>query len=237
MRKGLSGVRDGRGRPNWVLAGLLAVSLVFHAWILGHIAGLYESKALTYLEVGFEEKKNPAARSIPRPPERKRPPETERPQVAQASPIPVKAVQPPPQQAPAMAQKALVEPIDVPDRPDVKMPEAFSWAQPSAAAPAGPSPHGAAEDYFSMVRMKIESRKRYPPAAMKMQMHGRVSVRFSIEADGAVSGLQVIVPSRYQLLNEAALDAVKAASPFPRPPSRLFSGPVHVEISIVFELM
>lgn len=235
MTKGLSGVRG--GGPNWVMAGLLALSLALHVWILGHIAGLYETRALTYIEIGLEEGKNPAARNIPRPPERRRPPDPETPQVPRANPIPVKAVQPPPQQAPARAQKGVVEPIDVPERPDAAMPQALSWAPPSAAAPAGPPPYGGREDYFSMVRMKIESRKRYPPAAMKMQMQGRVSVRFSIEPDGAVRGLQVIGPSRYQLLNDAALEAVKAASPFPRPPSQLFNGPVHVEITIVFELM
>jgi hypothetical protein len=31
--------------------------------------------------------------------------------------------------------------------------------------------------------------------------------------------------------------AVKAAGPFPRPPRRLFSGPIPLEICVVFELM
>ena len=87
------------------------------------------------------------------------------------------------------------------------------------------------------MRMKIESRKKYPAAAMKQQMQGRVAVRFTIASDGTISGLEVRQPSRYRLLDDAALEAVKAASPFPRPPAKLFNGPVRVEISIVFELM
>ena len=237
MRIGSKGAEGVRRRPNWIMAGFLGVSLALHAWILGHIAGLYESTVLTYIELGLEEKRNPVVRNIPRPPEKKRPPETETPKVERAMPVPMDAVQPPPEPAPRRAQESLTEPIDVPARPDAAMPDAVSWAPPSTAAPAGPPSYGAREDYFGMVRMKIESRKRYPPAAMKMQMQGRVAVRFMIESDGSVSNLEVREPSRWQLLNDAALDAVKAASPFPKPPSRLFSGPVHVEITIVFELM
>ncbi len=236
MTKDGSEAEGRRRRPNWILAGFLVVSLGFHAWILGHIAGLYNSKALTYLEISLEEKKNPVARSIPRPPEKRRPPEAETPQVTQTTPVPMKAVQPPPQQVPAKASKSIVEPIDVPEKPDAARLDAMNWVPPSAAAPSGPPPYGAREDYFSMVRMKIESRKTYPSAAKKQQMQGRVAVRFNIGADGSVSGLEVRHPSRYRLLDDAALEAVKAASPFPRPPRQLFDGPVLVEISIVFEL-
>lgn len=237
MTKDGSEAEGKRRKPNWILAGFLVVSLAFHAWILGHIAGLYNSRALTYIELSLEEKKSPVARSIPRPPEKRRPPETETSQVRQVTPVPMKAVQPPPQQVLAKAPKGIVEPIEVPEKPDAARIDAMNWIPPAAASPSGPPPYGAREDYFSMVRMKIESRKRYPPAAMKMQMQGRVSVRFSIEADGGVSGLQVIGPSRYRLLDDAALEAVKAASPFSRPPGQLFDGPVRVEITIVFELM
>jgi len=237
MTKGWSGVEGKRRRPNWILAGFLVGSITFHAWILGHIAGLYNSKALTYIELSLEEKKNPAVRNIPRPPERRRPPDAETPQVRDVIPVPMKAVQPPRQQVPAKASKSIVEPIDVPEKPDAARLDAMNWVPPSSAAPSGPLPYGAREDYFSMVRMKIESRKKYPAAAMKQQMQGRVAVRFTIASDGTISGLEVRQPSRYRLLDDAALEAVKAASPFPRPPAKLFNGPVRVEISIVFELM
>jgi protein TonB len=87
-----------------------------------------------------------------------------------------------------------------------------------------------------MVRMKIESRKRYPFSARRNQEEGKVVVRFTILTDGSIRGLQLAGASPYESLNEAALKAVRSASPFSKPPPKLFNGPVLVEIGIVFEL-
>lgn len=47
----------------------------------------------------------------------------------------------------------------------------------------------------------------------------------------------MVSPAAVEVLNQAALAAVRAAEPFPRPPATLFNGPILVEVSIVFELM
>ena len=88
-----------------------------------------------------------------------------------------------------------------------------------------------------MVRMMIESNKQYPYAARKRQIEGRVVLRFVIKANGMVKEVSLVEPSKHRLLDEAALEAVRASSPFPRPPARLFSGPVPLNICLVFKLM
>jgi len=91
-------------------------------------------------------------------------------------------------------------------------------------------------DYFEIVRLRIESHKRYPGAAKTRQIEGRVTVRFVIEPDGRVSSSKVVESSRHRVLDQAALSAIKDASPFPRPPMNLFKGPIPLEITIMFEL-
>jgi len=95
----------------------------------------------------------------------------------------------------------------------------------------------ASGDYFSLVRKRIESRKRYPHEARMRRAQGRVVVRFVIEADGRVSDASLAERSQHAILNHAALDAIRASSPFPAPPKGLFHGPVKLEIGIVFKLM
>ena len=42
--------------------------------------------------------------------------------------------------------------------------------------------------------------------------------------------------ARNDALNAAAIDAVRQAAPFPRPPANLFKGDLALELTIVFEL-
>jgi periplasmic protein TonB len=67
------------------------------------------------------------------------------------------------------------------------------------------------------------------------RIEGRTTVSFIIGLDGSISGLAVVTGSRDKSLDEAAIKAVEKASPFPRPPLKLFSGSIPVEITIVFE--
>jgi protein TonB len=87
-----------------------------------------------------------------------------------------------------------------------------------------------------MVRLRIERHKRYPRLAKIRQIEGRAKVRFVIDPHGKVQDVMIVKGSRHQRLDEAALNAIRMASPFPRPPRHLFSGPISLEITIVFEL-
>ncbi|RKZ27359.1 energy transducer TonB, partial [bacterium] len=57
-----------------------------------------------------------------------------------------------------------------------------------------------------------------------------------IAADGQISSLKIVKQARHSSLGKAALDAVKKAAPLPRPPPNLFKGPLHIELTILFEL-
>jgi len=90
--------------------------------------------------------------------------------------------------------------------------------------------------YFDMVRLRIEKHKHYPPQARAAFKEGRVVVRFTITTDGGIRDLGVRKSSRTRALDEAALQAVSNAAPFPAPPQHLFKEDIPLELAIVFEL-
>ena len=83
---------------------------------------------------------------------------------------------------------------------------------------------------------EIERHKKYPDAARTRHIEGRVTIRFVITPEGDARVVEVANTSGHKALDTAALKAVKAAAPFPRPPMRLFNGEVPLELAIVFEL-
>ena len=68
-----------------------------------------------------------------------------------------------------------------------------------------------------------------------MQKEGRVTVEFVITLAGLVKDIRIIEPSRHDLLNSAALKAVRDASPFPKPPKRFFNQDVSLQLKVIFE--
>jgi len=124
----------------------------------------------------------------------------------------------------------LVEDIHVPDVPDSSVPNISDWK------PGRVGEFVTTNDYFGMVRRKIESCKTYPESAKSRHMEGRVKLQFVITADGNISSLKVVQHTGHTILSTAALNAVKKAAPFPMPPPGLFKGPLHMEITILFEL-
>lgn len=73
---------------------------------------------------------------------------------------------------------------------------------------------------LSEIRARIEGVKRYPEAARRMQLGGRVVVRFRIDAQGGVVEAAVTHSSGSDLLDDAALETVRRAAPlsfFPDP--------------------
>jgi protein TonB len=93
------------------------------------------------------------------------------------------------------------------------------------------------QSYLEMVRLKIERHKKYPEEARTRRMEGRVTVKFVITPEGDIRDTAVVKSSSQKALDEAAILAVQNASPFPRPPARLFKGPVPLTVTVVFELM
>jgi protein TonB len=215
-------------KPNWLLRSLLGVSLGIHVIIFMHIAGIYRSNALTFIELTLHDVSKPPARSIPRPRRRPKAPQ----------PMDVKRLTIAPRRIPSFkpikiesAEKnlsdSLVEGISTPDIAAASGLNIADW-----------SPEGleTSSSYLEMVRLKIEQHKSYPDTAKVRQIEGSVTIRFVITPEGGVRAVQLVKPSRHMVLDTAALNAVKDAAPFPRPPRHLFKGEIPLELTIVFEL-
>lgn len=63
------------------------------------------------------------------------------------------------------------------------------------------------------LRDKIERAKRYPAVARANRWQGQVLVQFSVGRDGRLDDLRVAESSGYAVLDHAALETVRAASP------------------------
>ncbi len=230
--------RNDRRGSNWLLPGLLLLSLAVHAILLGPLASRYRSAPASAIELELSAPRRLDTRSIPVPPQRRPPPRVAAPMpaVLAASP-PLPTAPPPPDLSGSGGRQSLMETIAAPERPQFARTEALSWNAAGKDASGGlPGVYGSSGDYFSMVQMSIESRKSYPPEARRRQMEGRVVVRFTIQRDGSVDRVELGRQSPHPLLDEAALEAVRSSAPFPRPPESLFKGPVALEIAMVFEL-
>ncbi|MDY6852874.1 MAG: TonB family protein [Thermodesulfobacteriota bacterium] len=220
-------------RPNWLLRGLVFLSLGVHLVVFLHVTGLYRSKALTYIELTVHDER--PARSIPRPRHRPKPPPAPRDiQRLKVVSRPIPAVRPMKVDPAARdLPDSLVEKISVPSVPDAPVMSAADW---NPGEPAAPAEFDTAQIYLEMVRLRIEREKKYPAAARRRQIEGAVTLRFVITLEGAVTGAVVAKTSGREVLDKAALRAVQAAAPFPRPPSAFFKRPISLEIKVMFEL-
>ena len=88
----------------------------------------------------------------------------------------------------------------------------------SPSSPAGGTPAPTATDrYPAQVLAWIERNKRYPPRASDRRLEGEAVVALTLDRRGRLRGVELIQSSGHPLLDEAAIDAVQRADPFPRP--------------------
>ena len=220
-------------RPNRLLLGLILFSLVVHFFLYLPIWKLLTSRVFTYIELTMKDVSKPKTRYIPRP--RPRPKTSEIPQEVKRIQVPrpvmpVKQIQIDPANN---YSKDLMEGISV---PAVDSNLTGSIGDYRVTDYLGNNVEfGSQKDYYEMVMLKIESVKKYPEQARAMQNEGRVTVQFIIGLSGIVKDVRIIEPCRHDLLNNAALQAVRDASPFPKPPRRFFSQDVPLQLKIIFE--
>jgi protein TonB len=106
-----------------------------------------------------------------------------------------------------------------------------------SSAAGGSGGFGSKMSYLDMVRIKIEKQKKYPESAQQRNIEGQVTVEFSISLDGRITDPCVSKSSGHPLLDLAAMDAVKKASPFSSPPREFFTEAIHINLPIRFELI
>jgi protein TonB len=72
---------------------------------------------------------------------------------------------------------------------------------------------------FSYIKDMINEEITYPGVARQMGWEGMVKVSFIISFDGSVRRIEVLKSSGFEILDRNAIEAVKKASPFPKPPA------------------
>jgi len=89
--------------------------------------------------------------------------------------------------------------------------------------------------YLLQIRRLIERKKRYPLRARLAGYQGEVTVSFVIAANGQVEETEILRPSPYEILNQAAKRTVERAAPFPPPPREL-KPPLKLVVKLVYHL-
>jgi protein TonB len=70
---------------------------------------------------------------------------------------------------------------------------------------------------FAYIRDMIQKRITYPDNARSMGWTGKVKVSFIVLSDGQVRDIMILQSSGYDVLDSNVIEAVKNASPFPKP--------------------
>jgi protein TonB len=91
--------------------------------------------------------------------------------------------------------------------------------------------------YAAMIHDLIDRRKTYPYQARRQDQHGTVQLRFTLSRRGVLKGDPVMEKSsRYRLLNESALEAVKNAAPYPPFPEEIPEQEMSFQVTVSFSL-
>lgn len=97
-------------------------------------------------------------------------------------------------------------------------------AQGSSAASgsgqqASAAGNAAVSNYPGQVVSRLRRALRYPGEARRERLRGEVHVSFSVSANGGVASARVVRSSGHQVLDQAALETIRRAAPFPAIPT------------------
>jgi len=88
--------------------------------------------------------------------------------------------------------------------------------------------------YFNKIKHSIELQWEYPEVALRYGLQGRLSLEFAIASNGQLERLRILRSSGSQVLDDEALRAIKAASPFPPIPPWIKSNPLSISASMEY---
>jgi TonB family protein len=90
--------------------------------------------------------------------------------------------------------------------------------------------------FSSGVWEKISKAKFYPRIAQDQGWEGKPVVEFQLGRNGDLLSYSIAVASPYEILNQAAIDAVKKASPYPEIPETFKANSIRLKLPISFKL-
>jgi protein TonB len=110
-------------------------------------------------------------------------------------------------------------------------PAAARNAAPEAPSKAAPgSPPAAARRAliaaytrrnFDYIQRRIREKLVYPAQARRTGAQGRAEAVFTVYPDGSAGGVEILTSSGQGSLDQALVDAIRAAAPFPPPPAQV----------------
>ncbi len=227
-------------KPNWLLRGLILLSVGVHLLLLLHMTHFYRPRDISRIELTLKQTSSSFQRQIPKP----------RPRFESLSDpydksvagdlherhTPMKPLQYA-MPAPMDANRLMVK-KNIPRIPVMEDTEVAEWQDEpemsSGLVPVtGESRVMTERAYTGLVQKKIEAVKQYPKRAQRHNDQGVVKIVFTIGNDGELISADILESSGSRILDRAAMDAVKRASPFASPPN----GPVIIQLPIKFELL
>ncbi|MCB9981497.1 MAG: energy transducer TonB [Rhodospirillales bacterium] len=113
-------------------------------------------------------------------------------------------------------------------------PQAFSMSKQNNAYAGGG--RDAEIRYQDKVRAAIESQRVYPRAARRRKLEGRAVIQIHISRSGTITESHFIKTTGHHILDQAALNMIKAASPLPTIPPSLGKSSISMNIPIGFKL-
>jgi periplasmic protein TonB len=107
-----------------------------------------------------------------------------------------------------------------------------------AVAPSSGAGSGAGAEYgpyLTALRERIQQSVRYPASARRRGLAGTVGVEILILANGTIGDVTLLESSSHAVLDDAALDTIRALPRMPLPPE-LPARPLRVRVPVVFQL-
>ena len=109
-------------------------------------------------------------------------------------------------------------------------------AAQSGGGRSGVNASQARSNYSGQVLSRIRSAQRYPNAARRQRAQGTATVSFMISARGGASSIRLVRSSGNPLIDRAAVDTVRRASPFPPIPREAGQRSMSFSVPIRFQL-
>lgn len=232
---------ESHAKPNWLLWGLISVSMGIHLVLFMYTSGIYRPKALTYIELTMRDVAAPKKRKIPRPKHIPRRAEIKE-NIHAVEPL--KEILPQDSALPLETPLLTVPSISAPEShhiPDVPQIADIDGLALKEEIPPKPAMQTETIDevkaqetaYRDRVREKIVANLQYPSKARKRHIEGRTIVKILINSEGELVTAEVAESAKHAMLDRAALRAVKKAAPFSKPPAENIT----LYIPITFKLI
>jgi len=90
-------------------------------------------------------------------------------------------------------------------------------------------------DLLAYLHHAIQAKQTYPDAALLLEREGRVTLAFILHKNGTIANLRIVQKSGTEGLDQAALQAVEAATPF-KEADKFIKVSGEYRIDVVFEL-